>query len=471
MKKQTRLFTAAMAAVMAVSALPIAGSAELISPDIPSEIVAGENLGDEEIGYDEADWQEYKDWFAANSWYFDKEDPLRITNDGLIYAPNEEYGVCDVVHYIGKAEDLVIPEEINGLKVDSFHTYYEYNKNIHFFDKLPTVKTLTIEAKVDFIPNVFRECPELEKVTFPDTVKYFTDYENDELSNFGTEEGCWAFYNCPKLKEVNIPGTIERVNGAAFKNTPWLTEREEKEKLVVVGKVLLSGRKAEGRVVVPEGVEYIAGDAFDKNNKMTELVIARTVKGSGDLVIGECNALEKITVLNGATYFAGGLVYSRTPNLKKIIIPPSMTYNGIMALIGDWATHISKPDCVCYYYKGTDADKLFHEEFDIYGDVKCSVLPGKTKSFTATPNTRCIEMKWKKVSTATGYQVKVATNKSFKHIVKTRWIDKGSPQPLFCRVRNLKKGQKYYVKMRTYRTIAGKKYYGNYTKIRTVIVK
>ena len=79
-------------------------------------------------------------------------------------------------------------------------------------------------------------------------------------------------------------------------------------------------------------------------------------------------------------------------------------------------------------------------------------------------------MKWKKVSTASGYQIKIATDSSFRHIVKKKMIDKGASQSLFCRVKGLKKAKKYYVKMRTYRTIDGKKYYGNYTKTHKVRV-
>ncbi len=470
---------------MAFSAFSVDGSAEMLdAAETASEVSSGVIDVDEKKGYDEAEWLEYKDWFSRygddDDDYYDEEDPepeerdpLRITSDGLIYLPEEKYGLCYVVHYIGRAKDLVIPKEINGIEVTGFYTHYEEYDEIHYFDDLPTVKTLTIEAKVENIPNVFINCPKLEKVTFPDTVVSFYDGLSGETCDWSPGAGCMAFSYCPKLKTVNIPGTIKGINGAAFYNTPWLNAREKKEKLVVVGKVLLSGRRTKGKVVMPKGVTYMAGDAFRDNKGMTELVVTRTINWSGNYIFDNCSSLKKITILNGVKSFPAGLCYNNVPKLRTIIIPPSMTSEGILDLFDDgdpyWDDTSYRANWTCYYYKGTPADKLLNSEY-AFASFNSTVLPRKTKSFSVTPKSGSIEMKWKKVSTASGYQIKIATDSSFRHIVKKKKIDKGASQSLFCRVKGLKKAKKYYVKMRTYRTIDGKKYYGNYTKTHKVRV-
>ena len=134
-----------------------------------------------------------------------------------------------------------------------------------------------------------------------------------------------------------------------------------------------------------------------------------------------------------------------------------------------------KNNTTYYYYKGTGAEKAFKKHSEHIKTIKGSVLPGKTKSFTAAPNYRSINMKWTKVSTAngyqttaSGYQIKISTDKNFEKNVKTKWVGKDKTNSV---VNGLKSGKKYYVRMRTYKTIDGKKYYGNYTKIRTVTVK
>ena len=75
---------------------------------------------------------------------------------------------------------------------------------------------------------------------------------------------------------------------------------------------------------------------------------------------------------------------------------------------------------------------------------------------------------WKKISGVTGYKVYRATKKSGKYkLVKTvknvkilKYTDK-----------KLKKGRKYFYKVRTYTRIDGKDYLGKWSKVRGVKAK
>ena len=419
MKKQTRLFTAAMAAVMAVSALPIAGSAELLAVPESTSVVSSKY--EDEWGY-------------------------KTSEDGFIYLSSDDNTTCELIDYEGTAEDLVIPETIDGLTVTGIASVRNTDENFGF-QKLDSIKSLTIIPSLTCLPDVFENCKNLEKVTLPDSITQIADY---------------AFFGCSSLTEVKLPENLKYIGEGTFCCTPWLEKLKKTEKLVIFGTTLYYGQYAEGDVVIPDYVTGIFNDAFNNNKTMTSLTVPGSVQGIGKHIVAGADNLKKITLKNGVRGL-GSECFVGAPNLEKIILPPSIEeIKNILIRKGN------KNKTTIYYYKSTYVAEYLNKNMKGY---KLSVLPSKTKSFTATAKTRSIEMKWKKVSTATGYQIKVATDKNFKKIIKTRWIDKGSPQPLFCRVRNLKKGQKYYVKMRTYRTIAGKKYYGNYTKIRTVIVK
>ena len=73
----------------------------------------------------------------------------------------------------------------------------------------------------------------------------------------------------------------------------------------------------------------------------------------------------------------------------------------------------------------------------------------------------------KKVSGATGYQVTYSTSKKFtKSTTKTASF-KGTSKTL----KSLKKGKTYYVKVRSYKTVSGKKYYSDYSAVKSVKVK
>ena len=99
--------------------------------------------------------------------------------------------------------------------------------------------------------------------------------------------------------------------------------------------------------------------------------------------------------------------------------------------------------------------------------VKLTVAPKKTVLSGAVSKKRGqISVKWKKDSKATGYQVSVSRDKSFKKGTVTKNV-KGSSKTFT----KLKKGKKYYVKVRSYKTSEGKKIYGNYSRVKTVKVK
>ena len=77
----------------------------------------------------------------------------------------------------------------------------------------------------------------------------------------------------------------------------------------------------------------------------------------------------------------------------------------------------------------------------------------------------------KKMSSSriTGYQIQLATNKKFTKNKKTV-IVKGYKK-VSKKVKKLKAKKKYYVKICTYKTVSGKKYYSPWSKVKTVRTK
>lgn len=81
-----------------------------------------------------------------------------------------------------------------------------------------------------------------------------------------------AFYYCESLEEVNIPDTVTYVGEKAFAGTPWLESfyngsmvLETNSDFLIVGDgVLIAYRGNAETVDIPEGVKYIAADAFVK---------------------------------------------------------------------------------------------------------------------------------------------------------------------------------------------------------------
>ncbi len=77
-------------------------------------------------------------------------------------------------------------------------------------------------------------------------------------------------------------------------------------------------------------------------------------------------------------------------------------------------------------------------------------------------------LQWKKIKDVKGYQVQYSTSKKFKKAKKVN-IKKSSTTKLT--VKKLKKKKKYYVRIRSYKVVNGKKVYSSWSKTKTVKTK
>lgn len=103
------------------------------------------------------------------------------------------------------------------------------------------------------------------------------------------------------------------------------------------------------------------------------------------------------------------------------------------------------------------------------------IIPRGTSIKKLKRSSRAVKVTWKRQkakmskSRITGYQIMLATNKKFtkgKKLVTVKGYKKTSKK-----VRRLKGSKKYYVKIRTYKTVGGVKYYSPWSKVRTVKTK
>ena len=82
---------------------------------------------------------------------------------------------------------------------------------------------------------------------------------------------------------------------------------------------------------------------------------------------------------------------------------------------------------------------------------------------------KAISVIWKKVGGVKGYQVQVATDKKFKKNKKTVTVKKQKTTK--TTVKKLKSKKKYYVRVRTYKTVNGKKVYSAWSKVKSLKTK
>ncbi len=86
--------------------------------------------------------------------------------------------------------------------------------------------------------------------------------------------------------------------------------------------------------------------------------------------------------------------------------------------------------------------------------------PAKVKSVKLTAKKKKLNVKWKKVSGATGYEVTYATNNKFTKNKKTVKVKKNK-----VTINKLKSKKKYFVKVRAYKKVKGNVSYGKWSKV------
>lgn len=99
--------------------------------------------------------------------------------------------------------------------------------------------------------------------------------------------------------------------------------------------------------------------------------------------------------------------------------------------------------------------------------ITVTVNPAKT-SISKVTNTKGkkILIRWKKNLSVTGYQIMYSTSKTFSSGNKTVNIKRNSVTSKI--ITGLTKGKRYYIRIRTYKTVSGKKYYSGWSLTKNI---
>lgn len=106
-------------------------------------------------------------------------------------------------------------------------------------------------------------------------------------------------------------------------------------------------------------------------------------------------------------------------------------------------------------YKTIDGDKYFGEQSDA---VSVFIKPAKAQLTSVTLKNSTLNVEWKKLD-CTGYEIIYTTDRKFKKGLKTAKIKNSNTTKKA--IKKLKKGKKYYVKVRAYAVNNGEKLYGS----------
>lgn len=448
---------------------------------------------------------------------------------GNIYYEEKEDGTIEITDCDDSVISIDIPSAIDGKSVTSIGNNAFYScKNLvnitipdsitsignNAFEYCASLKSVLIPGSVKSIGNAaFNRCESLMNIeVIKNNSNYFSqdgvlfDKNKTKLIQYpignkriaydipnGVKSfGDCAFDSCSTLKNITIPDSVTSIGWGVFSGSTSLTN-------IDVSENNLNYSSYEGVLFNKNKTELIK---YPIGNERTSYNIPAGVINFGD-VFSDCKNLVNITIPNSVTNIGVGAFW-QCANLASITITNSVTS------IGNYAFYDCKNLKDIYYY-GTQSEWNnisvgSNNEYFINATIHFSSAPTPTPAPAptptpspaptpaptqpiATPNAtvkavskpksakfkkvkaakKAVSVEWKKVSGVKGYQVQVATDKKFKKNKKTATVKKQKTTKVT--IKKLKAKKKYYVRMRTYKTVNGKKVYSSWSKVKTVKTK
>ena len=188
--------------------------------------------------------------------------------------------------------DITIPGSVTSIGYSAFqNTTWLKNKqnesplvivNGILIDGRTCSGEVTIPNNVTSIGNyAFYECTGLTSIEIPEGVKSI---------------GANAFSDCTGLTSITIPKSVTSIGDEAFSGTPWLTNKQQDNPLVIVNGILIDGTTCSGEVTIPYGVTSIGNFPFYNCTGLTSISIPKSVTSIGAYTFSGCGNLTEITV-------------------------------------------------------------------------------------------------------------------------------------------------------------------------------
>ncbi len=440
--------------------------------------------------------------YQCTPWYISRAKCKEIILEEGIYS------IGDFAFYDCQALiSIAIPNSVNRIGDNAFYGCKGL-KSIHIPSNLKSISD-----------SAFEFCSGLTDVTIPNSV---------------TSIGAFAFYGCKGLQSITIPSSVKRIDLYAFKGCTGLESVTLPNSIKSIADYAFFCCKGLKSVNLSDGIKSIGEGAFSDCTALTAIYIPQSVTSIKEEAFYRCKALTDVyfggsqkdwQAISIKGYFNGcltkakihyGFVHSASNHAwdggvpvspatltadgtavqhccicdktKEAVVfrPGSIrlkkteyVYNGKVrkpsVVVENTAGEvIPNTEYTVSYAKNKAVGKAtvtikFKGKFSGTKKLSFKINPKATSIAKMTATKKGFSVKWKKQATqTTGYQIQYSTGSSFKN-AKTVTIKKNTA--VSKTIRKLKAQKKYYVRIRTYKTVNGKKYYSSWSKKKTVITK
>ena len=178
------------------------------------------------------------------------------------------------------------------------------------FYECKKLKTINIPDTVTSIGgSAFTFCEKLTAITIPDSVRTLGNY---------------VFQGCHSITSITIPGSIKEIPFRAFCNLSNLKSVTIKSGVEKIWSETFTNCYALTEISFPNTVTMIDQWAFDGCSSLQKIVVPGSVKSIGFRAFSYCEALTDVTLGNGIETIASR-AFMNCASLEKIALPSSIT--------------------------------------------------------------------------------------------------------------------------------------------------
>ncbi len=335
--------------------------------------------------------------------------------------------------------------------------------------------------------KLFEGCVKLSTVTLP---LYLTTI------------GDSAFANCSMLKSLSVPDSVTSIGVSAFSGCTSLGTINMPYSLSAIGNFAFHKCTSLTTVFLCNGTKSIGEEAFSGCSSLKEIYIAPTVNKIGSNALANCNNVEKIVFggdyvninsalgvsVSGTVYYPSKYATSwesysgsrksaySAPSSVSVTGKTKLTVGGSDNLKITVSPTSGEFSDIYNFYSSNNAVVSVNESGKITAkapgsaDITVTTVSGASKTVSVmvspaapegvkavTKSTSSIDLTWKAVNGATGYNIYRASTKNGKlkkvaSVLDTSYTDKG-----------LKKGTAYYYVVAAYVTANGSEVVSEYS--------
>ncbi len=448
--------------------------------------------------------------------------------DWFAYAATSgdyEYTICEdgtaaITGYNGLGGDITIPSRLNSHTVTDIEGFA--------FNGCTKLKGVTIPNSVTSIGwNSFGGCKNLTRVKIGSGVTYISgaafqgciQLQSIAIPGKVAHIDTWAFSGCSSLANINVDSNNKNyssLNGVLFDKakTKLIIYPEGKKgtsysipkSVTSIGDSTFEGCNSLTSVIIPDSVTCIDWGAFSDCSSLKNVYYTGSKEQWNRIEIGEENeCLTKATIhynhthsykttTTKATTKKNGVVVTRCSVCRAVKSKSTIYYAKTIKLSSTsyiYNGKVRKPTLTVKDSKGKKISSKYYTvsyskgrknvgkytvtvkfKGNYSGTVKktFTIKPKATSISSLTSKSKGFTVKRKKQATqTTGYQIQYATNSKFTKNKKTVTVSKNKTTSK--KISNLKAKKKYYVRVRTYKTVNGKKIYSSWSKAKTVKTK